>query len=133
MDEELFTSRLLETENLTDNLEDDDANTLLDWAVGQIKGIISNPLTAGERVDGLMTVLRKINRLVPDLGARSPQDVAAALAELAQTAEGAFGWTPPAGVEDLQNLAEKLHSASTAEAVQALLDWLNPHGGGQAA
>jgi len=124
MDEELFTSRLLETENLTDNLEDDDANTLLDWAVGQVKGIIGDPLTAGERVNSLMAVVRKINHLVPDLGVRSPQDISAALADMARTADGAFGRTPPAGGADLQNLAGKLRSASTSEAIQSLLEWL---------
>ena len=124
MDEEIFKSRLLETENLTDNLEDDDANTLLDWGVSQIGGVIGNPLTAGERVNGLMAVLRKINHLVPDLGIKSPQEVSAALADLAKTAESAFQWMPPAGGADLQNLTERLRSASTPEAIQILLEWI---------
>lgn len=124
MDEQFFISRLLETENLTDNLEDADANTLLDWAVKQISGIINNPLTAGERANGLMAVLRKINHLIPDLGVKSPQELSAALADLAKTVEGTFEWAPPVGAADLQNLVERLRAANTSEAIQVLLEWI---------
>jgi hypothetical protein len=125
MDEQLFISRLLETENLTDNLEDSDANVLLDWAVGQVKTLIADPLMAGEKVNGLMAVLRKINHLVPDISMKSPQELAVTLADLAKTVEGVFGRQPPENAADLQYLAETLHMASTSDAIKALLEWIS--------
>lgn len=124
MDEQFFISRLLETENLTDNLEDADANALLDWGVGQIGRLIADPLSAGEKVNGLMAVLRKINHLIPDIGVKSPQELAIALADLAQAVGAAFEWTPPSNAAYLQSLAESLRTATTPEAIQALLEWI---------
>jgi len=124
MDEDFFIGRLLETENLTDNLEDGDANVLINWAVKHVGSIIANPLTAGERANGLMAVLRKINHLIPDLGIKSPQELSNALSDLAKTVERAFEWMPPAGAGDLQSLVDRLRPATTSEAIEILLEWI---------
>ncbi len=124
MDEDFFIGRLLETENLTDNLEDGDATVLIDWAVKHVGPIIANPFTAGERANLLMAVLRKINHLIPDLGIKSPQELSNALADIAKTVEGAFERMPPAGAADLQSLVDRLRPATTSEAIEILLEWI---------
>jgi hypothetical protein len=125
MDDKSFINRMLETENLTDNLEDDDANTLLNWGIQQVGRLISNPLVAGEKVNGLMAVLRKINHLVPDIGTKSPQEVAADLADLARTYEQTFESALPSGAVDLQNLAASMQTMSTPDAIQTILGWIH--------
>jgi len=124
MDEDFFIGRLLETENLTDNLEDGDANVLINWAVKNVGAIIANPLTAGERANGLMAMLRKINHLIPDLGIKSPQELSNALSDLAKTVEGTFERMPPTGAGDLQSLVDRLRPATTSEAIEILLEWI---------
>jgi hypothetical protein len=124
MDENFFVGRLLESENLTDNLDDVDANKLIDWAIQQVRGIITNPLTAGERVNGLMALLRKVNNLIPDLNIKSPQELSAELLDIARTVETALERLPAIGAADLQNLVDRLRPAGPSEAIQILLEWI---------
>lgn len=67
MDSKLYVDRILENENLTDELEDDDARVLLDWGIRQLERALAgieedNPASA--RCTALMAVMRKINGLV---------------------------------------------------------------------
>jgi hypothetical protein len=41
MDRQAAIDRITETENLTDGLEDDDANWLLDWGAAQVDGLVT--------------------------------------------------------------------------------------------
>ncbi len=40
MDRQILIDRLLESENLTDNLEDEDANVLIKWGIAQLDHLI---------------------------------------------------------------------------------------------
>ena len=53
MEKECFIERILETENLTDELEDADARWLLDWGIQNLDEVLSSTQdeeTAGNKV-----------------------------------------------------------------------------------
>ncbi len=94
MDKERFTERILETENLTDELEDADANWLLDWGIARLDAVllgVKDEETAGNRVNALMAVMRKINRITGSYTSQSPQALAEDLAALHDLFAAAFG------------------------------------------
>jgi hypothetical protein len=94
MDTERFVERILETENLTDELEDADANWLLDWGIGRLDRVLrgaEDVETAGTRVNALMAVMRKINRIMGSYADKSPQRLAEDLADLHGLFNAAFG------------------------------------------
>jgi hypothetical protein len=93
MDKERFKERILETENLTDELEDADANTLLDWGVSQLDAVLQNSPdveTSGSRVNALMAVMRKINRIVGSYADKTPESLAEDLSSLRDLCITAF-------------------------------------------
>lgn len=78
MEPERFAERMLEIENLTDELEDAEAQRLLDWGLaelGPLVGEIQDAEAAGEKANALMAVMRKINRLVGRLADKTPEDL----------------------------------------------------------
>jgi hypothetical protein len=94
MDKERFTERILETENLTDELDDADANQLLDWGIARLDTVlqgVKDEETAGNRVNSLMAVMRKINRITGSYARQSPQALAEDLATLRDLFAAAFG------------------------------------------
>ncbi len=94
MDKERYTERILETENLTDELEDADANWLLDWGTARLDTVlqgVKDEETAGNRVNALMAVMRKINRITGGYASQSPQALAEDLAALRDLFAAAFG------------------------------------------
>jgi hypothetical protein len=67
METERFVERILETENLTDELEDADANWFLKWGTGKVPLVlmdVSGDEEAGYQINALMAVMRKINRMM---------------------------------------------------------------------
>jgi hypothetical protein len=76
MDTTQYVERMLETENLTDELQDSAANWLLNWGAGRLDRVLKDvegEEAAGQKVNALMAVMRKINRMV---GARQDKDPA---------------------------------------------------------
>ncbi len=101
MDTERFIEQILETENLTDALDDDDASWLLDWGIGKLDVVldgVKDQETAGSRVSALLAVMRKMNILVGGYTEKDPQTLAADLAALHDLFAAAFPFTgtPPA-------------------------------------
>lgn len=75
MDKERFIEQILETENLTDTLEDNDASWLLDWGIGKLDTVlqgITDRETAGRCVSALMAVMRKMNTIVGSYADKTP-------------------------------------------------------------
>ncbi len=124
MDEKYYVGRMLETENLTDNLEDADAEQLLAWGIRRVRGLLGDPALADERITALMAVLRKINRIAPAAGVRPPEELVADLADLAQANRRAFGSAPNAEPDDLRQLAGSLAGQPVSESLHTLLNWL---------
>lgn len=124
VDRQVLIDRLLESENLTDNLEDDDANTLINWGVAQIKPLV-NHITdedaAGEKVNDLMALMRQVNSIAGNLSTVSEDKIQKLLEQFTQT----FDKDHHVSDDDLKAVAEKLSQMQPGEAVKYLLDWMH--------
>jgi hypothetical protein len=123
LDRQTFVDRLLETENLTDQLEDDDANILLDWGVQHIDGLIEgleDHDAAGEKVNGLMHVMRSLNSLAGDPKRISQEGLADLLKRYSQIVEGNVS------VDENEHrvMAEKMADMQPGTAIRYLTEWL---------
>jgi hypothetical protein len=129
IDEQALIERILEAENLTDNLEDEAASQLLKWGTSQVGQLVKDTddeARLGETVKGLMAVMRQINRLAGNLGSASVADLAAGLGRLAKLHTQAFGYAPDASAVALKATATALTRTTASEAVPLLLKWLAP-------
>jgi hypothetical protein len=94
MDRQTAIERITETENLTDGLEDDDANWLLDWGIARVDGLlagISDGDAAGEKLNQLMAVMRSLNQIAADRAAATPDALAADIRMFLARYQQAFG------------------------------------------
>ena len=126
VDEQILTDRILEAENLTDELEDDAATPLLKWGTGQVGRLVRNvedEELAGGRINALMAVMRQINRLV-GRGPNSPDELTAGLGQLIELYARAFGASRSATAAELEAAAGVLAQSSRPQAVGFILEWL---------
>jgi hypothetical protein len=123
MDRQIFIDRILETENLTDNLEDKDANTLLDWGIAQVDGLIDDaldPESAGARINDLMHVMRGLNSLAGNPTGVSQEAIADLLKRYGMMISG----TVQAEEDELRSVAERVSKMQPGEAIRFLIEWL---------
>lgn len=124
MDRQVLIDRLLESENLTDNLEDDDANALIKWGISQISPLV-NGITdedaAGEKVNHLMGLMRQVNSIAGNLSTVSEDKIQKLLEQFTQT----FDKDHHVSDEERKAVAERLSQMQQAEAVKYLLDWMH--------
>ncbi len=122
MDHQVLVDKILETENLTDNLEDDAANSLLNWGTAQVGKLvqgIEDEETAGERVNDLMHVMRGLNSL-----AGNPADVTHdKIADLVNRYKVVVGEVKVDGAEH-RAVAEQVSKMEPGEAIRFLTEWL---------
>lgn len=124
MDRQVLIDRLLESENLTDNLEDDDANALIKWGISQISPLIkgiTDEDAAGEKVNHLMGLMRQVNSIAGNLSTVSEDKIQKLLEQFTQT----FDKDHHVSDEERKAVAEKLSQMQTGEAVKYLLDWMH--------
>ncbi len=131
MNEESAIERITETENLTDSLEDQDANWLLDWGIGHLHDLISSiedEDAAGEKVHDLMAVMRKLNQIAGDKTVKAPNDLAEDVREFASLFAKTFGQTKIAAVKDEHYVkaAGAIKQQSPREAMQTLIKLVSP-------
>jgi hypothetical protein len=123
VDRQVFIDRILETENLTDNLEDKDANTLLNWGITQVDVLMEDaldPESAGERVSDLMHVMRGLNAL-----AGNPARVTMeAIADILNRYSTMIGRTLQADEDERRSMAERVSQMQPGAAVRFLIEWL---------
>jgi len=94
MDRQTAIDRITETENLTDGLEDDDANWLLDWGIAHVDGLVTgikDEDAAGEKLNQLMSVMRMLNQIAADRAAKSPDALAGDIRTFLERYQQAFG------------------------------------------
>ena len=123
MDRQIFVDRLLETENLTDQLEDEDANLLLEWGVANIDKLIEgveDHEAAGEKINSLMHVMRGLNSLAGNPSGVSTQK----LAELLDRYNQIAGGTIVVDEAEHRTIADQISKAQPGEAVRLLTAWL---------
>jgi hypothetical protein len=126
MNSERFVERMLETENLTDELEDAQAQRLLDWGIAQVEPLvrgIEDAEIAGERVNGLMALIRKINRLAAVAQGSDPQLLAAELAVLNEVTRSIYPAAPPLAAQACLPAAEELAALDPAAALEFIIAW----------
>ena len=130
MDKARYVERILEVENLTDELEDPQANWLLDWGIGQLdgilKGIVDEEL-AGEKVNALMAVMRKINRITGSRPKGDLEILAVDFATLADLFGRARGCQPAASPADCQSAAAHFAQLPVEEALVYMVEWCAAH------
>jgi hypothetical protein len=134
MDEKVFIERILENENLTDELVDEDANWLLTWSIGQVKSLIQDieeVEVAGARVNALMAVMRRINRLVGLRDSLTVADLTAELGRLVKDYARAFGYRRRTNVAERIAVADRLRPMTSSHALQFLIEWLASNESGE--
>ncbi len=127
MDEKIFVERILENENLTSSLVDEDANWLLKWGTSQVKGLIQGTEdveVAGEKVNALMAVMRKMNRIVGEGDWPSADELVPDLETLAELSAQAFGTTYGVSTTQWEAVANQLTQMTPPQALQFLVEWL---------
>ena len=123
MDRQLYVDKILETENLTDNLEDEDANKLLNWGIAHIDKLISgieNDDEAGEKINGLMHVMRGLNSLAGNPASISHEKIADLLERYAAVADGKL----KVSEDERRSLVERVSKMQPGEVVHFLTEWL---------
>lgn len=129
MDEKLAIERISETENLTDGLDDDDANWLLQWGtsrVGKLIAGIADDDAAGEKVNQLMAVMRSLNAIATDRAAETPAQLGESIQTLHDQYSAAFGSAAPHSEDEIAQLSGALSTLTARDAIQRLLDFLTP-------
>ena len=125
MDKKLYIDRMLETENLTDELQDADAQWLLDWGINQLDRAlrdVSGEDEADEKVTALMGVVRKINRMVGARESKDPESLAADCTALAALFGQAFNFKP-VNQDQSARAAARLPQGTTRQALEFLTGW----------
>ncbi len=122
MDQQVFIDKILETENLTDNLEDKPADALLKWGTAQVGKLIQgvdDDEAAGAKVNDLMHVMRGLNSL-----AGNPADVThEKIADLINRYMTLVG---DVNVDEAErrSIAERVSKMESGEAIRFLTEWL---------
>jgi hypothetical protein len=132
MDKQAAIDRILETENLTDGLEDEDANWLLNWGINYLPALIGeleDEEAAGVKVNELMAVMRKINQITADRADAAAEDLAEAILGFAEAYAQAFGSTQPLTAQDAVGLAASLAAQPSRQAMLALIETVQPTNG----
>ncbi|HUH98477.1 MAG TPA: hypothetical protein VLZ89_14020 [Anaerolineales bacterium] len=124
MDRQLFVDRLLETENLTDRLEDPDADYLLKWGLANIDGLINgvpDEAEAGDRINRLMHVMRALN----SAAGGSPGVRRDALVDLLDRFGQMTGEGMHVAETEYRSVAERVSKMNSHEALVYLTEWLD--------
>ncbi len=125
--------RITETENLTDALEDDDANWLINWGVGHVHDLMTTLLgskqnddAAGEKVNALMAVMRKLNQIAADRAVKAPDALASDVEAFAALYAKAFGQAKTIQSHEVKQAAVTLAKQTPRETMQSLLNMVTP-------
>jgi hypothetical protein len=123
VDLQLFIDRLLESENLTDNLDDEAANTLLKWGISQIDHLVKDKdeETAGSKVNQLMSLMRSVNSMAGNPSTASTQSLFNLLDIFAQT----FGKNHFIGDKERRAVVQQISGMEPKDAVDYLLTWMD--------
>ena len=125
IDPQLFIDRMLEVENLTDSLEDDDADYLINWGVAQLRENVTKSEDidfAGEYTNDLMGFMRSLNRIMGDPDSVTTDD----LVQLAERRQKVFGPERELAPNEFQEAAAHLTGLTPQQAMDFLLQWFLP-------
>lgn len=126
IDQQRFVERMLESENLTDELEDDDANWLLNWGTGQIGEVTKEAAdidAATEIVNALMQFMRLLNRIGGNPAAVSP----GIIPELLKHHSAVFGTAHAPDENETRQVSESLLAMTSRQAMEFIINWAGNH------
>lgn len=126
MDKQIFIDRILETENLTDELEDSEADWLLNWGISKLDQVLiyaEDEESAAEKVQALMKAMRKVNRITGSRAGEELEELAVDLAVLNDLFANAFDRDTIASEQECLSAARRLTYLSSSEAVEFLTRW----------
>ena len=119
-----FIDQILESENLTDELEDSEAKWLLNWGIDQVDQIlygIKDENLAAAKTTALMAVIRKINRIEGWRQQKDSKDLALDLADLRSLFSDAFGLRSKTSANDCLATARQIKSLNSSQEIILLL------------
>jgi hypothetical protein len=126
MEKDMFVERMLEIENLTDELEDDQANWLLNWGISRLDQVLQGAADAeagGDKANALIAVMRKINRMTGARGTAGSETLADDLSALSGLFSAAFGKEYVVTAAECSLAAARLAKLSPQQAVEYLAAW----------
>ena len=126
MEKDMFVERMLEIENLTDELEDDQANWLLNWGISRLDQVLQEATDAeagGDKANALIAVMRKINRMTGARGTAGSETLADDLSALSGLFSAAFGKEYVVTAAECSLAAARLAKLSPQQAVEYLAAW----------
>lgn len=129
MDRQVVIDRINEVANLTDGLEDEEADWLINWGISQAISLVSaipEEEMAGNKLNEVMEVMRRLNHITSDRTAKKPEALESDIQALELLYNQAFGTTQQILHETTAVLAEALREKSPLEAIQLLLNHVTP-------
>jgi hypothetical protein len=131
MNKDLFIEKILETENLTGELEDDDANRLLNWGIDRVDDLlagVNDDEVAGDKINDLMALMRQLNRITGSYATDTTVELVDGLARLHDLFIKVFPANPavvqPASAL-LEAAAAQIKQDTPSQVLQYLEQWPN--------
>jgi hypothetical protein len=128
VDKQHAIDKILETENLTESLEDTEATWLLNWGTRQVGALIAglDDEAAGRKVSELMAVMRRTGQIISDREAKTTGELVEDLALLAKAYLQAFGRVRALGSAERKQVAARIAGQPPRLAIEHLLNRLKP-------
>ncbi len=121
MDIQTAIDRITEIESLTDEMDDETASWIIDWAIEKLK-VELPPITdedeAAETTDAVIGVLKQLNGIVALIDRRNTAALPARIAQFAAAYQTAFGQAQPM---DPTRVASEIALKTPREAMEHLL------------
>ena len=124
MNRQSLVDRILETENLTSNLDDSDADVLLKWGIAQVDELIKNVGTnqaADDRINQLMGVMREVNAWAGDPVSATPNAIINLKTQYLQL----LGSREKVNEDDAHEMIRRLSKMAPHDSLMSILTWLN--------
>lgn len=136
MDLELAKERILEAASLTDQLEDDAADWLINWAIERLAPLIAgidDDEVAGQKLTELMGLMRSLNKITGGRADKSAEALAKDIRAFMERASALFGAPDVAAAAqagpspvDVDEVAAALPGLSPIDALQRLAGMAAP-------
>jgi len=124
MNRQLFVDRILEIENLTNNLGDDDADRLLNWGLSQVDGLIKHIASneeADNKINQLIGVMRDINSLAGDLVSVKPD----AMVDLKRKYHRFLDSSEFVDQDECNSITLRISKMTQHDFLEYIINWLN--------
>jgi hypothetical protein len=129
MNEQVAIDRITETENLTDNLEDQDASWLIDWGINHANQLISSikdDEMAGSKLNAVMAVMRSLNQIVGSYMDKPASALADDIRSFLTVYSNAFGNARTITSQEIKDAARTIGKKSPRETMQTLINLAAP-------